>query len=146
MTLHLPVNGLSLCKPNGHSATHNPTHLFTEASVVLHDAVVHVSSISQLQDEVELGGRVDDLIEAHHVGVLHHLHAAHLLEKVTPCHRVQLSLIYHLHSNLEEQHNQRKKLNKVMMDISPIYNHQQQRLHTVDVVNARALKQLIADV
>lgn len=33
-----------------------------------------------------------------------------------------------------------------MMDISPIYNYQQQLLHTIDVVNARALKQLIADV
>lgn len=84
-----------------------PTHFFGEASVVLHDAVVHVSSVSQLQDEVELGGRVDDLVETHHVGVLHHLHAAHLLEKVPPRHRVQLSLIYHLHCDLEEQHNEK---------------------------------------
>ncbi len=94
-------------QPNGHSAARNPTHLFSEASVVLHDAVVHVSSVSQLQDEVELGGSVDDLVEAHHIGVLHHLHASHLLEKVPPRHRVQLSLIDHLHCNLEEQRNEK---------------------------------------
>lgn len=68
---------------------------------MLHDAVVHVPSVSQLQDEVELGGRVDDFVQAHHVGVLHHLHAAHLLEEVAPRHRVQLGLIDHLHCNLE---------------------------------------------
>lgn len=93
-------------QPNGHSAAHSPTHLFSEASIALHDAVVHVSPVSQLQDEVELGGRVDDLVEAHYVGVLHHLHASHLLEKVPARHRVQLGLIYHLHCNLEEQHNE----------------------------------------
>lgn len=69
---------------------------------MLHDAVVHVSSITQFENEVELGGRVDDLVEPHHVGVLHHFHTSDLLEKVTPCHWVQLSLIYHLHSDLEE--------------------------------------------
>lgn len=79
------------------------THLFTEAPVVLHDAIIHVSSISQLQDEVELGGCVNDLVQAHHVGVLHHLHASHLLEKVTPRHWVQLSLVDHLYCNLEEE-------------------------------------------
>ncbi|TNN54887.1 hypothetical protein EYF80_034917 [Liparis tanakae] len=65
--------------------------------------VVNLTSLIWLQDEVELGGRVDDLVEAHHVGVLHHLHASHLLEKVRPRHRVQLGLIYHLHRHLEEQ-------------------------------------------
>lgn len=78
-------------------------HLLAEAPVVLHDAVVHVAAVAQLQDEVELGGRVDDLVEPHHVGVLHHLHAAHLLEEVAPGHRVQLGLVYHLHGNLERE-------------------------------------------
>ncbi|KAF3833676.1 hypothetical protein F7725_024880 [Dissostichus mawsoni] len=68
-----------------------------------------VDNLGELQDEVELGCRVDDLVEAHHVGVLHHLHAAHLLEKMGPCHWVQLSLIYHLHCNLEEK--EMRKLN-----------------------------------
>lgn len=67
---------------------------------MLHDAVVHISPVSQLQDEVELGGRVDDFVQAHHVGVLHHLHAPHFLEEVSSRHRVQLGLIYHLHCDL----------------------------------------------
>lgn len=80
-----------------------PTNLLAEASFMFHDAVIHVSSVTQLQDEVELGGRVDDLVEAYHVGVLHHLHASHLLKKVTPCDRVQLGLIDHLHCNLKDR-------------------------------------------
>lgn len=88
---------------NGHSCACSPTHLLTEASIVLHDTVVHVSSVSQLEDEVELGGRVDDLVQAHHVGVLNHLHASHLLEKVTPCHWVQLSLINYFYCDLESR-------------------------------------------
>lgn len=79
------------------------SHLFTEASIVLHDAVVHVSSVAQLKNEVELGGRVDDLVKAHHIGVLHHFHASYLLEKVTPRNWVQLSLIYHLYGNLDKR-------------------------------------------
>lgn len=72
---------------------------------MFHDAVVHISTISQLQNEVEFGCCVDDLIKAHHIGMLHHLHAADLLEKVTLCHWVQLSLIYDFHRNLEESKN-----------------------------------------
>lgn len=80
----------------------SPSHLFAEASFVLHDTVVHVAAVAQLQNEVELGGRVNDLVETHHVGVLHHLHAADLLEEVTSSHRVQLGLIDDFYRNLEE--------------------------------------------
>ena len=61
-----------------------------------HDVVVKISSITQLQDQVQFGLRVDYLVEADHVGVLNQFHAADLLKEMSSRNLVQFRLVYHL--------------------------------------------------
>lgn len=73
--------------------------LLIQALLVLHDVVKHVTPISQLQDQVQLGLGVNDLIETHNVGMLHQLHAADFLKEVPSCHGVKLGLVDDLDSH-----------------------------------------------
>ena len=65
-----------------------------------HDVVIHVASVGELQHQVELGGRVDDLVQPDHVRVLHQLHELDLLQHLGPRGRVQTRLVDHLDGHL----------------------------------------------
>lgn len=74
--------------------------LLVQPLLVFHDVVEHIPPVSQLQDQVQLRLSVYHFIQAHDVGVLHQLHAAHLLEEVARRHCVQLGLVDDLHRHL----------------------------------------------
>ena len=66
---------------------------------MFHDVVVHISAVAQLQDEIEFGLSVDDLVESDDVGVLNELHASHFLVEMSPRDGVELQLLDHFDSD-----------------------------------------------